>query len=118
MLALDTLLDDLHMEETEETAAESEIECFGSLWLVDQSRIVQLQFFKRILEIAIILPFSGIDTGIDHGFCLAVAGKRLIRWTGCEGDGIAYTALGDGFETGGDIANIPGFEHGNGLHHG
>jgi len=93
MLALDTLLDDLHMEQTEEAAAETEIERFGSFGFVDQSCIIQLQFFKRILEIAIILPFGGIDTGIDHGFCLTVAGKRLIRRTGCEGDGIAYAAL-------------------------
>src|SRR2546425_2838031 len=49
-LALETLLDDLHVQQTEEPAAEAEAEREGGFRLVGERGIVQAELLDRVAE--------------------------------------------------------------------
>ncbi len=49
-LALQTLLDDFHVQEAEETATESKTQRLADLGFVMQGGVVQLELFKRIAQ--------------------------------------------------------------------
>ncbi len=65
-----TLLYDLHMEQTEETAAESETERHRRLRLECEGGIVELQFFQRRSQVLEVFRLDGIDAGKHHRFYL------------------------------------------------
>ena len=48
LLALEALLDDLHVQEPEEAAAEAEAERFGGLGLVRERGVVEAQALERL----------------------------------------------------------------------
>ncbi len=48
ILALQALLDDLHVKHSEETAAEPKVQGLGSLRFEDQSGVIKLEFFKSV----------------------------------------------------------------------
>src|SRR5205807_8673107 len=58
VLAPEPFLDDLHVEQAEETAAKSETEGDGTFRLINESGIVQTQFSDRRLQM---LEIGGID---------------------------------------------------------
>ena len=47
------LFDDLQMQKAEETAAEAETESDGGLRLVEERRVVQLQFLQRVPKVTV-----------------------------------------------------------------
>ena len=78
-LALEALLNDLHVEHAEEAAAEAEAERDRALRLEGQRGVVQLELFKCIAQIGILGAVLGIDAAENHGARRTIAGERLRR---------------------------------------
>ena len=85
VLALQPLLDDLHVEQTEEAAAEAEPERQRRLRLVGERGVVELQPFERVAEERVVLAVDRVETGEDHRFGRAVARQRLRGRVGRRG---------------------------------
>ena len=58
-LALQPLLDDLHVEQAEEAAAEAEAERHRALGLVGEARVVEVELLERIPEERVVLAVTG-----------------------------------------------------------
>ncbi len=109
-LALEALLDDLHVEQAEEAAAEPEPERDGALGLVRERRVVEMELLERLAEFRIVLAADGIDAGEDEALGLLVAGQRLGGGAGDGRDGVADLGLADVLQPGGDVADLAGDE--------
>ena len=77
VLALQPLLDDLHVQQAEEAAAEAEAERDRRFRLVGQRGVVQLQAFERVAQQRVLLAVDRIEPGEDHRLGRPIAGQRL-----------------------------------------
>ena len=89
VLALQPLLDDLHVQQTEEAAAEAETERERRFRLVGQRGVVQLQPFERVAEQRVLLAVDRVESGEDHRLGRSIAGQRLAGRVGGQGDRVA-----------------------------
>ena len=78
-LALEPLLDDVHVEQAEEAAAEPEAERGRRFGLVEERRVVQPQLLERVAQLGILVALDRIEPGEHHRLQLLEAGKRLER---------------------------------------
>src|SRR5581483_4420676 len=104
-LALETLADDLHVEQPEEPAPEPEPECRGPRGLVREARVVEPQLLERVAEIREVVAFDRVETAENHRLRLAVAGQ----WVGgpCRvGDGLAGAGLADVLDARDEVADL------------
>ena len=65
-LALEPLLDDLHVQQAEEAAAEAEAERGRRLRLVEERRVVQPQLLERVAQLRVLVAFDRVEPGEDH----------------------------------------------------
>ena len=72
-----TLLDDIHMKESQKAAAETKPQGGGSFRLKHEGSVVELQFFQGIAEIVIIGVFHRIKAAVHHGGSLAITRQGL-----------------------------------------
>ena len=75
--AVEALLNDLHVEQSEETAAESESQRQRTLRLECQRRVVQLEFLQRRAQVFVLVGFDGIDAREDHRLHVLESGDRF-----------------------------------------
>ena len=92
-LTIQTFLDNLHVEQSEETATETEAQSHRGLRLEGQRGIVKLQFLKRCTQVLIISRIDGIDTGEDHRLHFLESLNRPFAWTVNMGNGITHLYL-------------------------
>jgi len=78
-LALEALLNDLHVEQPEEATAEAKAERGRRLRLIDQRGIVELEFLQRLLELLILLGIGREEAGEHHRRDVPVSGQRRRR---------------------------------------
>ena len=78
VFTLQALLDDLHMQKTQEAAAETEAQRRRAFRLIEQRSIVEAQFAQRVAEVFIIIGADREQAGIDLRFHLFKAGQRFI----------------------------------------
>ena len=57
-LALEPLLDDLHVQQAEEAAAEAEAERDRGLGLEDEARVVEAQLLERVAQLVVVRRLS------------------------------------------------------------
>ena len=84
-LALEALLDDLHVEQPEEAAAEAEAERLARVGLEGERGVVQVQLLHRVAELRVVGAVGRVDPGEDHRLHVFEAGQRLGRgpwWCG------------------------------------
>ena len=65
-LALEPLLDDLHVQQAEEAAAEAEAERRRRLRLEEERRVVQPQLLERVAQLRVLAAFDRVEPGEDH----------------------------------------------------
>ncbi len=118
ILALQPLLDDVHMQQAQESAAEPQVQGHGGFGLVDERGIVQVQLFQRVAQRAIVLAIHGIKAGKDHRLGRAIARQRLARWLSLAGERIAHAAIAHALEAGSHITHLTGAQLGHRLHRG
>ena len=92
-LALQTLADDLQVEQSEEAAAEAEAEGRGGLGLEGQRGVVELEALESVAQVREVGAIDRVDAREDHRVRVAVALESLGRAAHLAGDGIADTGL-------------------------
>ena len=89
VLALEAFLHDIHVQQAQEPAAESEAERLGGFRLVVQRRIVELQLLQRVAQRFILARLDRIEPGEHLRFDLLEARQRRGRRTIHEGNRVA-----------------------------
>ncbi|OQA43229.1 MAG: hypothetical protein BWY52_01948 [Chloroflexi bacterium ADurb.Bin325] len=116
VLALQPLLDDLHVEQAQEAAAEPIAERLARLRLKGQGRVVELELRQRIAQRQIIRRVARINAGEHHRLHGLVARQRLLRGVDPVRQGIAHPAVAHHLEPGRQIADLARFELARGPH--
>ena len=75
--AVQPLLDDLHVQQPEESAAESESEGQRAFGFERQRGVVELQLLERGAQVLVLVCFHGVDAGEDHRLHVLEAGDGL-----------------------------------------
>jgi len=115
--AFQAFLDDLHMQQAQEAAAEAEAQGLGGLGLEAEGGVVELELFQRGLEVLVIVGFRGIEAAEHHGLHFLEAGHGLGGRIGRQGDGIAHAGIAQGLDAAAKEAHLTGvqFLHVRGL---
>ena len=109
-LALEALLDDLHVEQPEEAAAEPEPERDRALGLVGEAGVVEVELLERLAEQRVVLAADGVDPGEHEALRGLVAGQRLSGGMRRGRDRVADLGLADVLQPGRDVADLAGLE--------
>ena len=116
-LALEALLHDVHVQQAEEAAPESEAQRRRGFGLVEERGVVQAQLLEGVAQLRVLVAFHRVEAGEDHRLELAEAGERLHRRPGRLGHGIAELRVAhllDGGREEADLADAQ-FVHLDGL---
>jgi hypothetical protein len=109
-LTLQPLLDDLHVEQPEESAAEPEAERHRALRLVRERRVVEMQLLERLAQERIVLAADRIDAR-EHE---ALGGLVTRQWAGRRArvarDRVTDLGLAHVLEPGRHVPDLPGGE--------
>ena len=109
-LALQPLLNDLHVEHSKKAAAEAEAQRHGGFRLEGQGGVVELELLQRVPQVGVLAAVLGVDAAVHHGLGGTVAGQRLGGRRGRIGDGVAHTGVLDVFDAGGKVAHLAGLQ--------
>ena len=107
-LAFEPLLDDLHVEQAEEPAAEPEPERHRALRLVREARVVEVQLLERVAHERVVLARDRVDPGEHEALGGLVAGQRRRGGPRRARDRVADLGLADVLEARGDVADLAG----------
>ena len=105
-LALEPLLDDLHVQQSEEAAAESKSERRRRFGLEEKRRVVQPQLLERFAQLGVLMALDRIQAREDHRLQLFEAGKRFGRRPVRFGDRVADLGVADGLDVRDDEADF------------
>ena len=105
-LPLQTLLDDIHVKQAQESAAETKAQGLGGFRFKLETGIIELQFFQGFTEVIVLVGFNGIETGKNHGIHLLIASQGFGGWIVGQGDGVTNPGIGNSLDGGRNIANI------------
>ena len=78
-LALEALLDDLHVEQAQEAAAEPEAQGHRALRLEGEAGVVEVELVERLAQQRVVLAVDRVDAREDQALGRLVAGQRLGR---------------------------------------
>ena len=98
------------MQQSEESAAETEAQRVTGLRLPDQRRIVQRELLQRVPQVGIVVRVDREEAAEDPRLDVPVPGQRLGRPVTRAGQGVADTQRGDLLEAGDDITDLTGTE--------
>ena len=94
VLALEPLLDDLHVQQAQEAAAETEAERRRRLGLARERGVVEAQLVERVAQILVARRIGREDAGEHHRLGRLEAGQRLVAGRAGLGDGVAHARVG------------------------
>src|SRR5579875_1264787 len=105
-LPLQSLLDDLHVEEAEESAAEPESQGGRRLRLEGQGSVVQPQLLQRLLQVLVTIGVGREEPREYHRLGGAVARQRSLRALLGIGDGVTYAGIADVLDGSGEVTDL------------
>ena len=100
IFALQTLLDNVHVQQAQKAAAEAKAQRGRCFRLKYQRSIVQLQLFQSIAQVVVIGILYRIQTAVYHRGGLAIARQRCFGRIVAIGYGIAYACILNVFDAG------------------
>src|SRR5581483_2978680 len=106
--ALQSLLNDLHVEQAEKAAAEAKSQGHGTFRLEKERSVVQAEFFESFAELGVLVRVDGVKAGKNHGLDVFKAGQRLERGIAVLGDGVADLGVGNVLDVGDEEADFSG----------
>ena len=109
VFAAQAFLDNLQVEQTEKTAAKAKAQGNRSLRLVDERRVVQLEFGHVGLEMLVIGGVDRVNAAEHHRMNLLKSRQRRGN-DPRVGDGVAHLDVFRTFDVGGDVAGFTHFE--------
>src|SRR5438132_3168642 len=112
VFALESFLHDIHVQETEEAAAEAEAQRLRDLGLVMQRRVVQLQFLQRVAQRFVLVGLDRIQAREDLRLDFLDAGERLRGRSRRERHRVADAGRLELLDAGDDEADIARLELG------
>ncbi len=107
-LALQPLLDDLHVQQTKKSASESEPERHRAFRFEEKGGVVELELFQSIPQQRVLVRVDRIDAGKNHRLDLFKAGQGVGGGARVLGDGVADARIGnvlDGSDKESDFAS-------------
>src|SRR5213078_1227970 len=107
VFAPEPLLNDLHVEQTEEAAAETESESDRTFRLINERRIVQPKFPDGRLEVLEVGGVDRINAAENHRMDFLKARQRLRGGVARIGNRVANFQFGGRFDVGDEIADVP-----------
>ena len=110
VLALEAFLNDLHMEEAEEAAAETEAKGDGAFRLEEEGGVVEAEFFESVAEQRVLVRVHGVEAGEDHGLDVFKSGQGVRSGVRFVGDGVADFGVADVLDGGGEESDLAGDE--------
>src|SRR5262249_9582813 len=99
-LALQTLLNDLHVQEAEKAAAKAKAQRGRALRFEEERRIVEPQLFQGFAQRRVLVRVHGVEAGEDHGFDFLKTRQRLDGRAGIAGNGVANLGVGHVLDVG------------------
>ena len=105
-LAVQTLLHNLHVEQAQKAAAETEAQGHGGFWLKGERCIVELQLFQAGAQLFEVLGLDGIDAGKDHGLHLLKPLDSFVAGGGHCGNRVAHFHFGGCLYAADDVTHI------------
>ena len=105
-LALEALLDDLHVQEAEEAAAEAEAQRRRALGLEGERGVVQAELVDRVAQVLVVLGDHREEAGEDHRLHFHEARAGVERRAVGVGDGVADLRLDQVADVGVDVADL------------
>ena len=110
-LALEPLLHDVHVQQTEEPGPEPEAERLRGLGLVAERRVRELQPVERLAELRVVAALVREQARPHHRLRLPVAGERLGGGVlAGDRDRVADLGLVDVLQPGDEVADLAGTE--------
>ena len=106
VLALQPLLDDLHVQQAEEAAAEAEAQRRRRLGLARERRVVEAQLVERVAQVLVAGRVGREDAGEHHRLGRLEAGQRRRARAAGLGDGVADARVADLLDVGGEEADL------------
>ena len=107
-LALQPFLDDLHVQQAEEAAAEAEAQGVAGFGLEGEAGIVELQPVHRVAQVFVLRLAAGVEIAEDHLLDRLVAGQRLGGGLLGVGDGVADADVVQVLDGGDDETHLAG----------
>ena len=89
-LALQALLDDLHVEQPQKSHAEAEAQRHGGLGRPRERGVVHAQLLQGVAQVLVVLVVYGEDAGVDHRLGLAISWQRLRAGAGGVRERVAH----------------------------
>src|ERR1019366_8561631 len=77
VLALQSLLNNFHVQQTQKPAAEAEAQRHRTFRLKEKRRVVELQLLERLAQLRVFVRVHRVEAGKHHGLDLFKAGQRL-----------------------------------------
>ena len=105
-LSVQSFLHDLHVQQAQESAAETEAQCHRRFGLEGERGVVELQLFERGAQQFEILGLDGVDTRKDHGFHLFESRNGFGTGAFHRGDGVAHLHFRCRFDAAHDVAHV------------
>ena len=106
ILAADTLLDDFHVQQPEETTAKAESQRDGVFRLIDKSSVIEAQLTHAGFELVVVVSVDWIYTTENHRAYLFVTRQHFSSRRVRVRDGIAELDLSHVAHIGHDIADV------------
>ena len=114
--AVQPLLNDLHVQQPEESAAEPESERQRAFRLERERSVVELQFFERRAQVLVLVGLHRVDAREDHRLHVLESGDGLFGGVGHRGDRVADLHVRRGLDPRADIPHVSGPDLLSGLH--
>ena len=109
-LALQPLLNDLHVEHAEKAAAEAEAQRHGALRLEGEGGVVELELFQRVAQVGVLGAVLGVDAAVDHAARRTVARQRLGGGILHARDRVAHAGVVHVLDAGREVADVAAAE--------
>ena len=107
-LALQPFLDDLHVQQPQKSAAETETQGNGGLRLEGEGGIVQLELGQGIAQLFVLDGIDRVQAGEDHRLDLFEAVQRHQALPVQQGDRITDLGIGNILDAGNDKTDLAG----------
>ena len=110
-LAVQTLLYNLHVQQSEEAATETKAKGNRRFWRECKRGVIELKLLKRRTQVLVFARVDRIDTGKHHRLYFLESGNGFLARTSHMGDGIAHLYLCGILDARDDVAYLACAQH-------
>ena len=117
-LALEPLAHDLHVQEAQEAAAETDAQGMGGLGLEGEAGVVELEPVEGVAQVGQLVAVDRVEAAEHHGLGIPVTGQRLGGAVLRGGDGLTRACFAHVLDPCDEVAHLARAQLGHGDGHG